>query len=188
MTHFIETYLHSKCQNVQSHVEWTLVCLPFKTAVYFILLIELINKWRYCSWSHVADRDDLSSVCSDGFSISPIQIKYQIFDMKLSRRGRGKKYCEKDRWTCLKIQVLSWPRLIFHHAPKLKMWMVITYLSNCLCSKGECHIGFAKGQESQQLWRKRSGSKTADPTKCTAKLPCLRGFLLQMEFLNFYTK
>lgn len=23
--------------------------------------------------------------------------------------------------TCLKIKVLSWPRLIFHHTPKLKM-------------------------------------------------------------------
>lgn len=26
-----------------------------------------------------------------------------------------------DRQTCLKIKVLRWPRLIFHHNPKLKM-------------------------------------------------------------------
>lgn len=27
--------------------------------------------------------------------------------------------------------VLSWPCLNFHHTPKLRMLMVITYLSNC---------------------------------------------------------
>lgn len=28
---------------------------------------------------------------------------------------------------CLKIKVLRWPQLIFHHSPKLKMWTVSTY-------------------------------------------------------------
>ena len=50
----------------------------------------------------------------------------------------------------LKLKVLSRLWLIFQHIPKLKMWTVITYLLNYLSSKSGCHIGFAKGQGSQQ--------------------------------------
>lgn len=65
--------------------------------------------------------------------------------------------------TCLKIKVSSWPRLIFHHTAKLKMWTVITYLSNCLTSKGGCHFGFTSGQVSQQAGRKKADESLLIP-------------------------
>lgn len=66
--------------------------------------------------------------------------------------GRGE--IGRLRKAGLKIKVLTWPPLIFHHTPKLKMWTVITYLSNCLTWNGGCHIGFTKGHASQEARRK----------------------------------
>lgn len=77
---------------------------------------------------------------------------------KEGRRDRG-----AHRKLVLKIKVLSWPRLIFHYTPKLKMWAVITYLSNCLSWKGACHIRFAKGQGSQAAGRKRVDQRLLIP-------------------------
>lgn len=89
--------------------------------------------------------------------------------------------------TCLKIKVLSWPWLIFHHTPKLKMWTVITYLSNCLSSKGGCHIGFAKGQGSPEAGGKSVDQRLLIPPN-TLQNYLVKGHLLQMEFLDCNTE
>lgn len=89
--------------------------------------------------------------------------------------------------TCLKIKVWSWPRLIFHHTPKLNMWTVITYLSNCLTSKGGCHTEFTKGQRSQQAGRK-GGMKECWSHQMPGKTTLLKGHLLEMELLGYNTK
>lgn len=43
--------------------------------------------------------------------------KQATYMVEREKRTMGK----IDRQTYLKIKVLSWPRLIFHHTPKLKM-------------------------------------------------------------------
>lgn len=43
------------------------------------------------------------------------------------------------------------------------MGTVITYLSNCLTSKGGCHSGFTKGQGSQQAGKKGEDERVLIP-------------------------
>lgn len=89
-------------------------------------------------------------------------------------------YGERDRPLC-------WTCLIFHHSPKLKMWTVITYLPNCLSSKGGCHIGFLEVKGVKQ----RTGTEWINDCwshQMPHKTALFKRHLLQMHFLDCFTK
>ena len=89
--------------------------------------------------------------------------------------------------TCLKIKVLSWPWLIFHHTPKLKMWESSLICQIVLAQKDGCHIGFAKGQGSRPAGRGKT-IKDCWSHQMPCKNTLFKGHLLQMEFLRCNTK